>query len=172
MNNSYHNIINNKIKNIPSNITLSSTVLTNNSEFPKNYTCDGENIMIPLSWTTLSNVSSYALICVDTHPIANRWVHLYIPILIPNNKNNSKINYPNVTTSLVATNSFGKRGYDGPCPPENSGIHNYIFYIFGLNGIVKENEDSCKDVIQFLEMCEKQNIQIIGYGILQGTYIK
>ncbi len=172
--NNYETQIKNILHNYPNNISLSSKFMNHGSTFDSKYTCDGTNIMLPLYWNTLPNAVSYALLCIDTHIIANKWVHLYIPKLLVQKKNEIKYpnNYPSMENSMVATNSFGKRGYGGPCPPEKSGIHNYYFYIVGLNGIVEESETSCKDIVEFIEMCKSQNIEILGYGVFQGKYEK
>jgi phosphatidylethanolamine-binding protein (PEBP) family uncharacterized protein len=35
----------------------------------------------------------------------------------------------------AGTNSFGDRGYGGPCPPPGGGSHTYVFRLFALDSL-------------------------------------
>ncbi len=181
VNNKNPNIYKNLLENIPKlkSLNLQSSVLKNNGFIPIEYTKYGMNQMIPLSWSNINNpnIDSYALICVDLHPIANQWVHLYIPkIVLSKSSFNYKNLNPNFKTlnapeSIIGMNSFEERGYGGPRPPKGTGKHKYVFYLFALNNkiIIKQNEENeCKNVTQFVNMVGSKNI--IGYTTLSGYY--
>jgi hypothetical protein len=96
----------------------------------------GKNLSVPLSWTNApGGTKSFALACVDAHPVAQNWVHWIA------------VNLPASTTALgegvsgrqmpagavEARNSFGFAGYGGPQPPKGTGDHVYIFALYALS---------------------------------------
>ena len=120
---------------------LSSSAFGDGKAIPTQYTntgvADGKNISPPLSWANPANeTKSFALACVDRHPIANNWVHWLV------------INIPRSATGLVEgasrseklptgakelQNTFGTPGWGGPQPPRGSGSHQYEFLLYALN---------------------------------------
>lgn len=153
-----------KISNFISNVS-SEKIL------PNTYIKDGENQMVPLSWTPVNSATSYALICVDIHPIAKKWVHLYIPH-IAFSKN--KFNQTNVESgqSIIGKNSFGTPGYGGPQPPIGSGIHHYVFYLFALKDVIVDEveKEKCRNVEDFLTNVVKDKKKILAYNTLSFIY--
>ena len=133
--------------------------------------CGGENKMIHLAWDPVENAACYALICVDYHPVAHKWVHLYVPHLAVDGRIRGNQNI-DATSSIVGLNSFGKRGYGGPCPPTGSGEHKYVFHLFALNRAVvgaDDGEDNqCRNVEEFLEKFGRDSV--IGYGTFEAYY--
>ena len=139
--------------------------------------CGGENKMIHLAWDPVQGAASYALICVDLHPVAHKWVHLYVPHLavLDGVRGNQNLDS---AKSVVGLNSFGKRGYGGPCPPPGSGEHKYVFYLFALKRILvgdgdkdgdkDEEENQCRNVEQFLQKFGRD--AVIGYGEFEAYY--
>ena len=176
--------MNNKNPNILSSIPttpklyLTSSVLKNNGTIPFEYTKYASNIMIPLKWTienkaNTSQIGSYALICIDLHKIANQWVHLYIPKIAIEKESFNNRNLLSSSQSIIGINSFGERGYGGPRPPEGSGKHKYVFYLFALDksvNIDSSEKDKCKNVVQFINMVGKEHI--LSYATLSGFYEK
>lgn len=170
--------INNILVSIPTTpkLHLSSIVLKNNSIIPNVHTKQNGNVMIPLSWYSeaqINNIGSYALICVDLHPNAKEWVHLYIPKIAIEKSAfiNNNVKKLNNNESIIGKNSFGERGYGGPQPPKGSGKHKYVFYLFALDKSVdidSSEKDKCKNVVQFINMVGKENI--ITYASLIGFY--
>ncbi len=173
------NIYKNVLLNIKklNNLNLHSSVLQNNGTIPDIHSKNRGNVMIPLSWSNINdpNIASYALICVDLNTIAKQWVHLYIPkiVLSKNSISNNNVKKLNASESIIGMNMFGTRGYGGPQPPKDSGVHKYVFYLFALNNnaILQINENEkyeCKNVAQFISMVGNENI--IGYTTLSGYY--
>ncbi len=132
--------------------------------------CGGSNQMISLQWDPMEGATGYALICVDHHPIAKRWIHLYAPYLAVERKVNGDFNLDS-TTSIVGKNSFGEMGWGGPCPPAGSGLHRYVFYLFALKGVdiatMQGERAECRDVVGFLE---KYRDSTIAYGTFEAYY--
>lgn len=114
---------------------LESTAFTDKGLIPSKYTCDGEDISPPLSWSEPpSGTKSLALIVDDPDAPGKTFVHwvLYdIPATaraLPDNVA-AEGNLP--SGSLQGKNDFGKLGYGGPCPP--GGTHRYFFKLYALD---------------------------------------
>ena len=96
----------------------------------------GTNTSVPLRWSVApAAAKSFALICVDTNPVANEWVHWAV------------VDIPAGTASLPEgasgrampagskelRNTYGFAGYGGPMPPRNTGPHEYKFILYALD---------------------------------------
>ena len=109
------------------------------AKFAKETIKGGENISPQLTWKKFpKETKSFALICIDIHKIAHRWIH-WMVINIPPDvtslpENASLKKFPDGAVELK--NSFGNKGWGGPQPPKGTGYHKYIFIIYALN--VKE----------------------------------
>jgi Raf kinase inhibitor-like YbhB/YbcL family protein len=97
----------------------------------------GQNLSPPLAWhNPPDGTKSFALACVDRHPIARNWVH-WLVINIPSDINvlgegaSGTAKMPARTKEL--NNTFGTVGWGGPQPPSGSGIHKYEFILYALN---------------------------------------
>lgn len=121
--------------------SLSSSAFAEGKAIPVQYAntgvSGGRNVSPPLSWVSPPNeTKSFALACVDRHPIANNWVHWLV------------INIPRSATGLAEgasrseklppgakelQNTFGTAGWGGPQPPRGSGSHPYEFLLYALN---------------------------------------
>jgi len=105
-----------------------SSDFSNNDKIPIKYTCDGDNVIPPL---TISEIPSHAktitIIVDDPDAPSKTWVH-WIIFDVPASPPEMEIK-----DSLLrkeGTNDFGKIGYGGPCPP--SGMHHYHFRVYAL----------------------------------------
>lgn len=95
----------------------------------------GQNTSIPLKWGSVpEGAKSFALIIVDQHPVARKWVH-WMVINIPASASSlpegaSTKSMPPGAVELK--NSFGTIGYGGPQPPRGTGPHAYVVTIYAL----------------------------------------
>jgi Raf kinase inhibitor-like YbhB/YbcL family protein len=102
---------------------------------PERYTCDGEDVSPPLSWTAVpSGTNSLALIADDPDAPGRTWVH-WVLFDLPADSKGLPENVPPEKTPSVGgnqgKNDFGRIGYGGPCPP--GGTHRYFFKLFALD---------------------------------------
>lgn len=154
--------------------------LSKNNKIKKEYICssqEGSDKLPFISWNSLKT-ASYAMILEDPDAVGGNYVHMYIPYIKNsissidkiNTHNNiiKNINFDNFKINnkieiLFGRNSEGKYQYKGPCAPKDSGVHNYIFRIYALDGILKINSKNIfiKGSNDFKIILEKNNINII-----------
>jgi mycothiol synthase len=108
---------------------LSSTAFEANSAIPAKYTCDGKDVSPPLAWTG-TPAGAAALAIVVTDPDANGFVH-WVAWDIDAAKGTLAEGASGGSGLTEGRNSFGKRGWSGPCPP--SGTHHYVFELYALD---------------------------------------
>lgn len=109
---------------------ISSPVFGNNQTIPPKYTCDSENISPLLQITDVpENTQSLVLIVDDPDAPTGTWVHWTLWNIDPKTREIAGNAVP--AGAVQGITSFGKPGYDGPCPP--SGSHRYIFKLYALD---------------------------------------
>ena len=125
-------------------LALTSSAFTHNGAIPKQYTCQGSDISVPLAWSGLpAGTKSLALIVDDPDapdPAAPQltWVHwvLYnIPPSATGLKEAVKAGeLPKGT--LDGLNYWKRTGYGGPCPP--IGRHRYFHKLYVLDTVLPD----------------------------------
>jgi Raf kinase inhibitor-like YbhB/YbcL family protein len=125
-------------------ITLTSPAFKHRGDIPVRYTCDGEDISPPLSWSGVPLTAlSLALIVEDPDapdPAAPQriWTH-WVLYDMPRDAEGLK---EGVTHSelppgtLEGRNDWHKTGYGGPCPPV--GRHRYFFKLYALRTVLPD----------------------------------
>ena len=97
----------------------------------------GQNISPALKWTNPpAETKSFALACIDRHPIAANWVHwlvVNIPYPVNSISEGASRTSKMPAGSMELRNSFGPVGWGGPQPPKGSGVHQYEFLLYCLN---------------------------------------
>lgn len=146
-------------------ITITSNSFNNEDNIPSKYTCDGDNISPGLNWSNIPNeTKSLAIIMDDPDAPSGDFVHWLI-YNIPANVNNIQEN-SSTTKNLpdevrFGTNSLGRIGYTGPCPP--SGTHHYHFKIYALNAHLHLDAGvSKKELLRAME----------GHTLAKGEMVK
>lgn len=149
--------------------SLRSPAFQNGQPIPVKYTCQGSNISHALTWSDPPpGTQSFVLINDDPDDGPTPWVH-WLVYNIPGSRRGLPENVPLRDDledgTLQGTNSFGKLGYGGPCPP--TGVHRYVFTLYALNATLPL---PAKVKREELEMAIKG--RILGQAQLMGTYIK
>ena len=122
----------------PKPFELTSPVLEAKNMIPTKYSCNGEDISVPLAWgDPPEGTQSFALIMDDPDAKAVAgfvWIH-WITFNIPPETRSLAEDLPTTDSlpdsSFQGKNSFGNIGYGGPCPP--SGMHHYYFKLYALD---------------------------------------
>ena len=133
----------------PSVLSLSTTAFAEGANIPTKYSCDGENISPPLSWSQPPEATgAFALIMDDPdapHGVFTHWILFNIPAdsrqlpeAVPKDNELS-------SGARQGLTSFGRAGYGGPCPPAGPS-HRYRFTLYALDstldlapGAIKED---------------------------------
>lgn len=140
-------------------LTVTSPAFEAGSEIPEKYTCDGEEINPPLTVEGIpEGTKTLALICEDPDAPKGTFDHWLVWNMPPEGNIQE-----NKMPGISGTNSAGKTGYHGPCPPDKE--HRYFFYVYALDTSLDlmghVNKQELKDAIKG---------HILAEGSLMGTY--
>ncbi len=143
-------------------MTISSAAFENNTTIPAKYTCDGENINPPLTFSNIpKEAKSLVLIVEDPDAPAKTWLHWTLW-----NINPATTQIPPDTTpegAVAGETDFGTTGYGGPCPP--SGKHRYIFKLFALDAMLTLNTGASLN-----ELEKEIKNRVLAETVLVGLY--
>lgn len=121
-----------------------SPAFESNSKIPSKYTCDGENINPPLTFSDVpEEAKSLVLIVDDPDAPMGNWTHWLAFNIDPKTigiAENSK--FSNAEEGIT---NFGSKGYGGPCPP--SGTHRYFFKLYALDIVLILNNPD-KEILE------------------------
>lgn len=149
-------------------MTITSTAFEHNELIPAKYTCDGENINPPLTFSNLpQNAKSFVLLMDDPDVPKNlkpdgvfdHWVVYNIP---PTTKEFAENSAPPGTQG---TNGAGKAAYTGPCPPDRE--HRYFFKLYALDTELDFPNPPSKSQVE-----QAMQGHIIAQSELMGRYNK
>ncbi|MDR4508616.1 MAG: YbhB/YbcL family Raf kinase inhibitor-like protein [Candidatus Brocadiaceae bacterium] len=148
-------------------IEVKSAAFDEGGMIPKKYTCDGEDISPPLSWSAVpSGTKSIALISDDPDAPMGTWVH-WVLYDLPANIQELPENIPSLKMlengAKQGITDFGTIGYGGPCPP--GGTHRYYFKLYALN-----KKLDLKAGITKKQLLEAMKGHILAEGQLMGKY--
>jgi Raf kinase inhibitor-like YbhB/YbcL family protein len=142
-------------------IKVSSNAFANEDFIPAKYTCDGENISLPLDLKDIpEEAKSLVLIVDDPDAPINTWVHWLVwNISVTHHIKENEIH------GVQGINDFQQKKYGGPCP--HAGTHRYFFKVYALNTLL-----SLPTSIKKIELERAMGGYIIGFGELIGLYKK
>jgi len=114
----------------PAGFTLSSPEFNEGQAIPRRYACDGDDTSPPLAWSGApGDTASMALVMDD--PDARGFVHWVVFNMTASASGSLSTGWSaSPDAPPQGTNSFGRVGYGGPCPP--SGTHRYTFRLLAL----------------------------------------
>lgn len=143
-------------------IQLTSRAFDGGGDIPRKYTCDGENISPPLSWSGVpQETQSLALVVNDPDAPRGDWVHW---VLVDLPADLDSLLEGEHATGVEGINDFGNRGYSGPCPPKGS-THRYFFKLYAL-----DTELNLDPGMTRREAEEAMQGHILGQGQFMGRY--
>lgn len=153
--------------------TLTSSAFAHNGHIPRRYTCQGDDVSVPLSWSGVpAGTKSLALIVDDPDapdPQAPRmtWVHWVLYNVPPSA---TGIQEAVKSGELPAgtregLNDWKRTGYGGPCPPV--GRHRYFHKLYALDTVLSGLEQPNKATLE-----QAMRGHILAQVELIGTYQK
>lgn len=107
---------------------LSSLAFEHENTIPERYTCAGSDISPPLQISDIpEGTVSLVLVMDDPDAPGGVWDHWVAFDVAPLDAIDEAVG----TLGTPGTNSWGRTGYGGPCPP--SGTHRYYFTVYSLD---------------------------------------
>lgn len=148
---------------------VESAAFDEGAMIPRQYTCDGEDVSPPLTWTSAPDrTESLAIICDDPDAPMGTWVH-WVLFNIPKDTEELMENVPPRDSlpngAIHGTNDFRKLGYGGPCPP--SGTHRYYFKLYALDTKLDLEPGVTKE-----ELLKSMEGHVLAEGQLMGRYAR
>lgn len=154
-------------------LILKSRAFDHGGEIPVRYTCNGDDVSLPLNWEGVPEASrSLALIVDDPDapdPRAPKmvWVH-WVLYNIPPDTNSLAEHITSKTLpngAVEGINDWQRPGYGGPCPPV--GRHRYFHKLYALDIVLEGlNRPTKADVEAAMQG------HIIAQAELIGTFQK
>jgi Raf kinase inhibitor-like YbhB/YbcL family protein len=146
-------------------LVLSSSSLQN-SQYPRQFTCDGEDSSPSLAWTAAPPATK-SLVLTVTDPDASTFTH-WVLYNLPASASSLPANVPKQDQlpdgSRQGRNDFGKIGYAGPCGPHGS-THRYFFDLFALNSTLDLPAGATRTQIE-----DAMNTHVLARGKLMARY--
>jgi len=154
-------------------LALTSSAFTHNEPIPKDYTCQGSDTSVPLTWRGLPpGTKSLALIVDDPDapdPAAPKmtWVHWLLYNIPPDATGLPQGVKPAALPrgTREGLNDWKRTGYGGPCPP--IGTHRYFHKLYALDAVLA---DLGKPTKAQLEQAMKGHV-LLQFELI-GTYRK
>ena len=152
-------------------LTIASVSFLHNEMIPLRYTCDGQNVSPPLSWTTPPTGTESLVLIIDDpdapDPAAPKmtWVHWVLYNISPAARGLAEgVEAKDIPSgTLQGTNSWLRAGYGGPCPP--IGTHRYYYKLFALDNMLPDLQNPTAADLQKI-----MQGHILAYAELIGRY--
>ena len=153
--------------------TLRSSVFQAGGAIPRRYTCQGEDVSVPLEWDGAPDATkSFALVVDDPDapdPAAPRvvWSHWVLYNIPADAKILKEAVKPNELPpgTLEGLNDWKRTGYGGPCPP--IGRHRYFHKLYALDTLLPDLGEPDKAALQ-----RAMQGHVLAQAELIGTYQK
>lgn len=149
-------------------LELRSPAFEQGEMIPPRYTCDGEDVSPPLSWSGVPNgARSLALILEDVDSVKGVWSHWVVYNMSPSARTLEAGISPGETPpggGIEGVNDFGDIGYGGPCPSDGS-THRYVVHLYALDRAAALTPGATRD-----EVLEVIKEYVIDEAKLMGRY--
>jgi Raf kinase inhibitor-like YbhB/YbcL family protein len=146
-------------------LSVTSKAFAPNGAIPVDDSCDGADHSPPLTWSAPpEGTRALAIVVNDPDAIGGGFTHWLAFNLSPRTTS-----LPEGVDSATlggdeGTNSFGRLGYAGPCPPRHE-MHRYEFHVYALDALLTARPGATRDQID-----EAMSQHVIAEGILIGTF--
>jgi Raf kinase inhibitor-like YbhB/YbcL family protein len=150
-------------------LILTSSAFEPNGPIPPIYTCDGNDISPPLSWSGVPpGAKSLALIVDDPDapdPAAPQrtWVHWVLYSIPPDAGGLEQAARHAPRGVREGSNDWKRTGYGGPCPP--IGRHRYFFKLYALDVALPDLKHPTKQQLE-----HAMDGHVLDKAELIGTY--
>lgn len=148
-----------------SKLSVTSKAFAPNGAIPVDCTCDGADRSPPLTWSAPpAGTRALAIVVDDPDAAGGDFTHWLAYNLAP-----TALSLPEGVDSATlggeeGTNSFGRIGYAGPCPPRHE-MHRYDFRVLALDAPLPSRPGATRDQID-----EAMSQHVLAEGALVGTF--
>ena len=149
---------------LETSITVSSTAFADGAPIPVQYSCDGDDVSLPLAWDGVpDDAAALALVLDDPDAGGGTYVHWVLYGLEPSLTGLDEGALPD--GARQADNADGKSAYAGPCPPAEDDAHTYRFTLYALDEAIRAEDGSGQaDVLGDIRDAA------VAKGTLTGTF--
>jgi Raf kinase inhibitor-like YbhB/YbcL family protein len=115
-----------------SSLEIISPVFRDGSAIPRQYSCKGQNVNPPLViFNVPLKAQSLVLIMHDPDAVSGDFLHWLVYDIPPGTESIAVNDVP--IGAVQGRNGRGQNQYTGPCPPQGTATHRYIFDIYALD---------------------------------------
>lgn len=147
---------------------LKSSCLKENGLIAKHYSCDGDDVSMPLHWNDPpEGTRSFTLMVEDPDAPSGLWVHWLLYDVPPDVRRLEE----GVTSDPIlengakqGINDFREVGYRGPCPPRGP-AHRYMFKLYAVDVMTQLKPKATRQ--QLLQAIENH---VLAQSKLTGLY--
>lgn len=137
-----------------------SSAFNDGGEIPARYACDGGDHSLPFEiYDAPEGTQAFAITFIDPDAPSGdfvHWMHWNLPASSPFNYEDAKLD------GVGGYNSFGERGYKGPCPPAE---HRYFLTVYALDTMLDIYDTSSKK-----ELLNAMDGHILDKAEIVGRY--
>lgn len=150
-------------------LKLASPAFDHQGTIPRKYTCQGDDVSPPLTWSGLPEGTKSLVLIVDDpdapDPASPKttWVHWVLYDIPPSAGGLDEAVSALPSGTQRGTNSWKKTGYGGPCPP--IGRHRYFHKLYALDTTLSGLDRPDKEAVG-----AAMKGHVIGQAVLIGTY--
>jgi len=152
-------------------MVIRSTAFEDHGSIPVKYTCDGEDVSPPLTWSGVPEKAKSLVLIVDDpdapDPANPRmtWVHWVLYNLPPDSTGLPEAVRPNQLPpgTRQGLNDWKRTGYGGPCPP--IGRHRYFFKLYALDTVLPDLGEATKAQLEHAMVDH-----VLSQAQIVGTY--
>jgi len=113
---------------------ITSSAFGENTLIPDKYTCDGDDLIPPLSFDDVPDTAKSLALVMDDPDVPRHlredgnWDHWVVWNIPPDTRGIEEGKPP---VGVQGMNSWGRNDWGGPCPPDKQ--HRYFFKLFALD---------------------------------------
>ena len=112
-------------------LQLGSPAFSSGVTIPRQYTCDGQDVSPPVSWSGVPRgTRELVLLMRDPDAPGGPFTHWALAGVGPSTRSLSAGQSP--PGAIEGRNGFGTLGYRGPCPPRGARAHRYVLTLSAL----------------------------------------
>lgn len=151
-------------------LTITSSAFHHQEDIPVRYTCNGDDMAPPLSWTGIPPGTQSLVLIVDDpdapdpkHP-RQTWVH-WLVYNLPANGSGLPEGGELPSGARTGRNDWNRSDYGGPCPP--IGRHRYFHKLYALDTVLPDLKHPSKGQLE-----QAMKGHVLAQGELVGTYAR